>query len=358
MAHPCENSRVQTFTADEFRQSELQHRQCDDKRLNETVPLIKQMLYPQSIFSDHVTLSGFTYCERSMERLGERISLQLPDRKVVAKVNGLRWVMQNNQVELDGKEATYLFNPQLKQSITLQSSIRPTHLDYPTPYWDLIKYFRDVINTAAEYPQVDLNNIQFQFSILNCKKDDIDTAIKIMEGKGFLVELSEPYLLMEKEETLFTKQDIVVKVPQDASIPHDATLEDHNSYKEELSLHNLLVRRRRALEKTASSTTYVDGTSETVKQREKLTLDDILGQLQKVAKNTPLARRYAFDVSSLTADEQKCLIEELNTLNYSVSLDLPSFKQIFVGIYNGFYRHCLPHLMFVSLPEQTTDRIN
>ena len=66
MAHPCENSSVQTFTANQFRQSELHHCKCDDERLNDTVSLINQMLYPQSSFSYDVTLSGLTYCEKSM----------------------------------------------------------------------------------------------------------------------------------------------------------------------------------------------------------------------------------------------------------------------------------------------------
>ena len=92
---------------------------------------------------------------------------------------------------------------------------------------------------------------------------------------------------MEKEETLLTQQDMVVKTQPDASIPTDAKYQAHHSYKEELSLHDLLSYTTPSFrKKTASSNASDGGTSEKVEQREKLTLDDILGQLQQVASKT------------------------------------------------------------------------
>jgi hypothetical protein len=347
MANPCEKSSLQTFTADQFRQYELQHCQCDDKRPNNFVALINDMVGTGSSFSDNVTLGGVSFCNKSMDQLAEKISLRFPDRKLVAKVDGLRWVMLKDRVEQNGNSETYTYNGQCKKSVCLESSILPFHLDYPITYYDLIKNFRDLINTAAKYTQVDLNKIQFQTSVLYCKKEGVNDAIETMRRKGFIVELNEPYLLMGNEETLLNRQDMVVKTPPNASIPPNAEYKDHHTYKEELSLHNLLVIRRQALEKTASSTTCVDGASEKVPQQEKLTLNSLLEQLQMVASKTPLIRRYGVDVSSLTADEQKDLIEKLRCLNYSVSLDLPTFNQTFTRNSNV---DCLKHLMFVYLP--------
>lgn len=223
------------------------------------------------------------------------------------------------------------------------------NLPYPGVFseTDIVRYFRDVFRESAPI-LAQLKNYSWRFESLPCySAQKIEWAIAEMRSKGFLVEIQEPYVIVygqKGDEELILKQPMVVTIPKDASVANNAVMEWHPTYKEELSLHNVLVAEKDHLEKME------------IPFKEDSTIDEelakICDQLKVVASIHPMTNRFAYDIALLRENKCQELIKRLQGLCFTATLGEPFIIEKFVGLVNGINATCLRRYVFIDLPQQ------
>ncbi len=145
------------------------------------------------------------------------------------------------------------------------------------------------------------------------------------------------------------QQSISVHIPEESSIEEDAVYENHKSYKESLSVHNVLIKSRDAPEKIS----FADHLEEQAKSS-KVTVEQVLEkisiELAFVATQDSLVKHYAYPVSLLDKVKQQELVEQLQKLGFTVTLDTPFICEKFVGLVNGFNEDFSKQHVLIDLP--------
>lgn len=310
---------------------------------------------------DMCTLHNPNISERRMVHLGKRV-FSHPDLpkpiQIAVKVTAQDWVLKDGSASLQGQAKVTKFgeiaNGEKGKYVGLESALMPS-VDYPGVFdWtDCIRYFRDVLSETAILPEIDIENVEWPFDITCYNKEKIDQAVNTMIAKGFNVTIKPSYLTVKKNDdgkSLVVNQDLVVTIPKGVKIAKNAEEQDHPTYKSELSLNNLLVKRRKISQEpdmVAQEETSAPSEPPTVESFIQKIHDD----LNFIAAQDPLVRLYAINIKSLSSENQKTLLEHIKGLGYNATIELPSITQRFVGIINGWHRCYLTQNLTIRLPE-------
>jgi hypothetical protein len=237
------------------------------------------------------------------------------------------------------------------QRFKITSSNIP-HLPYPDVYrgYDVVKYFRDAIQSTAPH-LVEFMSTEWRYEGIHLyKEDQVKFVHEQLSAKGFAVDFQPPYIIVDKERysgemCINARQSISVRIPKESTIKEDAVYENHNTYKETLSVHNALV----AWRDTPNKISLSDNVSNS-----KVTVEEVLEQISKeltfIASQGSMIKRYAFRVEELDSSKQQKLLEQLRGLGYQVTLDAQFIYQQFVGLANGFHEQFSRQYVLIDLP--------
>lgn len=239
------------------------------------------------------------------------------------------------------KEEFDLFAPQAPRFLMCSSNI--PHIPYPhlNTGHDLIKFFRDSIESSAPFlPHV--TDVEWRYEGIHLyQKAEINYALDQLTKKGFFVTLHPPYVLI-KDNIPSARQSISVQIPDGPFIDDDAVYQEHHTYKESLSVHNILVDWRGQPDKISLSFHSETSVEEV--------MGKISGELAIVAAFNPLVNRLACPVERLSEEQQLELVAQLKSLGYDAVLDAPFIKQQFVGLANGFNQNIYQRYVLIDLP--------
>lgn len=234
--------------------------------------------------------------------------------------------------------------------LELHSSNIP-EIPYPHLYSgaNVVSYFRDTIQSIAPHVK-ELYSAEWRFESLQLHQEEqVEFALQQLTSKGFQVDIQSPYMIVDTDlETgklsLQSHQSISARIPLEFSINEDAVLQDHRSYKPSLSAHNVLVKWRDTHNK-ASLQKYSGNSTMTVEEM----LEQIAKELDFVADQDPIIKRYACRVDFLDDHKQQTLLEELKARGFTANLDNRFFCRRFSGIFNGFFEHHLRQYILIDL---------
>jgi hypothetical protein len=273
-------------------------------------------------------------CASRLRKLCLDVLDQIPNTQLAYKVTRASWILQKAPLKATiqwSQNKECIGDPSEKQ-LTFCSAFQ-NHLPQPgtLTYRYLAEFVKDV-EKSQEYPQIDLNNFQWKILIYRSSEEQLTLVAETLIKKGFKVKIDQPYFTLEgvsdSDLELCEQQYICVSVPQEPGI-----VEPGDRYKRVPSAQQVL-EQTKAREKLQKPNTLKPHS-----------LDDVFArmeeQLKYIAQNTPLLRRWGFDVSLLTPEDRKQLVVKLTSIGFAAELDLPTILD-----------DALSQSIMVSLPEE------
>ena len=290
--------------------------------LEEFLKKIIEISNPDVCFSTRTTITSWEYKEQKVTQVVQEIYNQfvrraeLPLQKIAA-----------TKQELEQHPKMFL----------IFSSNTPINYHPKIEGFPLFSYFQNLMDRSAPHlknPQ----EVQWRYEETGSfTQSDLDFVCSECTKKGFLVEFSLPYFIIEEmnlesDGVYRCRQSINLSIPRSTSLATDATHELHNSYKENFSLHNLLVtcrdhtQKKRTFNELILQRKYTEPTNTIVTYIKRLN-----EQLTFIAKHKPVIKRFAFEIALLTISEQQELLQLVEREGYSASIDAPFIIERFIG---------------------------
>lgn len=263
-----------------------------------------------------------------IQRLGLAMSADLPDTHIIGRIDRSFWslVAGGTKVRRNEEVRAWEVTPPASKILILSSNLTPTKLTDPHPYQDqdqdLITIFRDEILGSAAYPQLDLYQMRWASDIRYYSKEELDKAIFLLRKKGFSVEISEPYFILEKTSEINEikgRQDLIVKIPEKGAAASSASQSSAYPYEPELTVDKVLLAREEALH--TNPVRVLSSSDSSLKD----ILVNLRSDLQTIADRTPLTRRWGVDVPRLEEKALEKLLDEIHAWGYSVKAE-PGYR--------------------------------